>query len=107
MAVSSGAKLQRVEELVRLGDVHAHHFGQVLAAHAHVERFLAQARALAIGAQRVAAIAAQENAHVQLVLLGFQVVEEAADESVDGLALVFGQIAERRAASGPCPWRAS
>ena len=69
----------------RLGDVHAHDIGQVLAAHAHVERLLAQARALAFRAERVAAVAAEEHAHVQLVLLGFQVIEEAADEFVDAL----------------------
>jgi hypothetical protein len=80
MAVSSGRERERAEEFVRLGDVHAHDFRQVLAAHAHVERLFAQARALAIGAERVAAIAAHENAHVQLVFLGFQMVEEAADE---------------------------
>ena len=54
MALSSGLSSQRVEKLLRLGDVHAHHLGQVPAAHAHVERFLAQPRALAFGTQRVA-----------------------------------------------------
>ena len=80
MAVSSGLSARAPKNSLRLGDVHAHDLGQVLAAHAHVERLLAQARALAFGAERIAAIAAQEDAHVQLVLLGFQVVEEAPDE---------------------------
>ncbi len=48
MAVSSGRELQGVEEIARLGDVHAHDFGQVLAAHADIERLLAQARAAGI-----------------------------------------------------------
>ena len=55
------------------------HVGQVLAADPHVESFLAQPRALALGALRIAAIAAQEDAHVQLVLLRLEVVEELAD----------------------------
>ena len=43
-------QLERVEERLRLGDVHAHDLGQVLAAHAHVQRFLAQPRAVALRA---------------------------------------------------------
>ena len=82
-----GAEAEREEELLRLGDVHAHDLGEVHAADADVERFLAQARALALRAERVAAVAAQEDAHVDLVLLGFQVIEEAADELVERLAL--------------------
>ena len=63
-------------------DIHAHDFAEVLAADPHVERLLAQARAAAIRAERVAAVPAQEDAHVHLVLLAFQVLEEAADEVV-------------------------
>ena len=78
-----GRKCERAEEFVRLGDVHLDDLGDVLAAHANVERFLAEARALAIGAQRVAAVTAHEDAHVELVFLAFQVVEEAADEGFE------------------------
>ncbi len=86
------AQLERVEKLLRRADVHAHHLGQVASADAHVEGFLAQPRALAFRTQRVAPVAAQKHAHVQLVLLGFQVVEEAADESVDRFALLVREI---------------
>ncbi len=95
MAVSSGLRLQGEEKLLRLGDVHAHDIGQVLAVDADIERFLAQARALAIRAERVAAIAAEEDAHVHLVLLGLQVIEEAADELVERFALRRREIADR------------
>ena len=88
---------QRVEELRGLGDIEAHHLGQVAAAYAHVQRLFAQAGALALRAQRVAAVTAEEDAHVQLVFLGFQVSEEAADEIVHQLALFAGQVGEGRA----------
>ena len=96
------AQLQASKNCVRLGDVHAHDFGQVLAAHAHVERFLAQARALALRAQRVAAVPAQEDAHVQLVLLGLQVVEEAADEVVRASRARRRSGRRRARRSAPC-----
>ena len=76
---------------------------RVLAADADVERLLAQARAVALRALRVAAVAAQEDAHVHLVLLGLQVVEEArgwTSSSTLALGLASGR---RRARSGaPC-----
>src|SRR5208283_219253 len=61
------------------------------------QRFLAQPRALAFRAQRVAAVTAEEDAHMQLVLLGFQVRKKAADEIVYQLALVVRQVGEGRA----------
>ena len=89
----------------------------------HVQRFFAQARSAAFGAARVAAVPAQEHAHVQFVLLRFEEVEELPD-AIDLLVafehqvlLVFGQIAERHveadapcgllaeiAPAIPCPW---
>ena len=87
MAVSSGLSSSASKNSCASRDVHAHDLGQVLAADAHIERFLAQPRALAFRAQRVAAVPAQEDAHVHLVLLAFQVIEEAADELVERLAL--------------------
>ena len=68
---------------------------EVLAADAHVERLLPESRALAFGAERITAVAAEEHAHVHLVLLAFQVIEEAADEVVEGVALAGAQVAVR------------
>ena len=77
-----------------LGDVHAGDLGQVLAADAHVEGLLAQARAFAFGTKSIAAVPAEKDADVEFVLLRFEVVEEAADEVVDGVALGFGEVTE-------------
>ena len=72
-------------------------------AHAHVARFAAQPRAAAVRARLVAAIAAEEHADVDLVLLLLQPLEEAADAVVvvvialdDEAALGFRQIGPRR-----------
>jgi hypothetical protein len=91
-----GTQLQAIEKALRFRDVHAVHVAQILAAHLYVEGILAQAGALALGTQRIAAITAEEDTHVELVLLGFQVIEEAADEFVDGFAFDVGEVAERR-----------
>src|SRR5581483_9909627 len=90
-----GREFQVVEEGVRLLDVQLHQFAEIFAAHTDVERFLAQARAAAFGAQSVSAVSAEENAHVQLVLLGLEKVEELADEAIDFLTLGFRKFAER------------
>ena len=52
MAVSSGLRFERLEEACASAMFMRDDLGQVLAADADVERFLAQARALAVGAQR-------------------------------------------------------
>ena len=66
---SPPARVPARRKIVRLGDVHAHHIGDILAGHAHVQRLLAQPRAVAIRTPRIAAVAAQEHPHVQLVFL--------------------------------------
>ncbi len=72
-------EIQVREELRRVRDVHACGFGDGLAADAGVERVLVQPGPAAIGAARVAAIAAQKDAHVQLVFFGVEEIEELAD----------------------------
>src|ERR1035438_2129612 len=83
------------EKVPRFRDVHARHVRQVASAHAHVERLLAQPRALALRALRIAAVAAQKHAHVQPIFLGFQVIEKTPDETVHALALFRRQVADR------------
>ncbi len=58
---------------------HAADFGDGFSGDADGAGFLAQARAIAIGAGGVAAIAAEENADVQLVFFAFEILEEAFD----------------------------
>ena len=67
MAASVGAEFKRVEKSSRLRDRHRADFGDRFSGDAHGARFRAQPRAVAIRADGVAAIAAQKNAHVQLV----------------------------------------
>src|SRR5215472_6097465 len=66
------------EEACRLFYRHRCHLADVLAADLHLAGFAAQAQAAAIGAHGISAIAAEEDAHMQLVLLALQVLEEAA-----------------------------
>src|SRR5271157_1133580 len=80
-------KLEFVEKSVRLLDRQAAHFRNGLPLDAHVHRLAAQAAALALRAQRVAAIPAEEDAHVQLVFLPLQVLEEPANPKEVGVAL--------------------
>ena len=67
----------------------------------HVARFAAQPRALAVGAGLIAAIAAEEHADVDLVLLPLEPLEEAVDAVEVAaavqheLALALGQLAPR------------
>ena len=82
-----GCQVERQEEVLRFGDIQPHDLAEVLAADTNVERLRAQARALAFGAERIAAVPGQEDAHVHLVLLAFEVLEEAADEIVEHVAL--------------------
>ena len=74
--------------------------GQV--ADPHVARLAAQARAAAVGARQIAAIAAEEHADVHLVFLLLEPLEEAADAVVvvaialdDEPALVLREIGPR------------
>ncbi len=89
-----GRQLERLEELVGLGDVELHEFGDGSSGDADIEGVLAQARRPAIGALGVAAIAAEEHAHVDLVFFGFDFVEEVADAVADGGLFFGGEIAE-------------
>ena len=76
-------------------DGHAADLRDVLAVDFDLARFGAQARAIAGGADGVSAVSAEENAHVELVLLALEVLEESADAAeaavaVDDGLLVFG-----------------
>ncbi len=91
------------EELARLGDRHGADIGDGFILHAHGARFRTQARAAAFRAQRVAAIAAEKDAHVELVLLALEPGEEALHAGIfrgaiafdDGVALRGGELAKR------------
>ena len=66
------------EEARRLFDRHRRDLADVFAADPYLPRFASQAQAAAVGAHGIAAIAAEKDAHVELVLLALQVLEEAA-----------------------------
>ncbi len=57
--------------------------------HAHRAGLGAQARAIAIGAQRVAAIAAQKHAHVQPVFFAFQPLKKSVHSHVAGFCVAL------------------
>ncbi len=76
MADSSGDSSSDSKELVSLRDVQPHHIGDGLAGDPNIERFGAQPRTAAIRAVGIAAITAQEHAHVDFVFLGFHFGEE-------------------------------
>ncbi len=82
-----GRELDAVEEARRFFHRHGADFADVLAGDADVPRLGAQARAIARGAGGVTAISAEEDAHVQLVLLALQVGEEALDAREVAVAL--------------------
>ena len=90
-----------VEERMRFGDVHLDRLRDGFATHLHVKRFFAHARPGAFRAARIAAVPAEKHAHMQLVLLGFEEVEELAHAFdlpatlENGLLFLLGQIAER------------
>ncbi len=104
MRASDGAQFQAAKNCRACVTVIAHTSVIGLPGHAHRPRLGPQPRAVAFGARRVSAIAAQENAHVQLVLLAFEPVEESLDADVarlavadeNLLALRRGQLAIRR-----------
>src|SRR5262249_35762694 len=77
------------EELARLGNRHGAHFGDGLVLHAYGARFRTQARAVALQAERVTAIAAEKHADVKLVLLALQPSEESLHAGVPGGAITF------------------
>ena len=68
-----GRERQLSEEACRLFDRHAADLANILAIDLYLPRFHAQAGAVASGAQRVSAIAAEKDADVQLVFLALQV----------------------------------
>ena len=81
-------QFERIEKRLRFRDVHAHDIGEILAADPYIERLFAQPRAVAVGTSCVPAIAAQKDADVQLVFLGFEMVEEAANAAEAGPPLI-------------------
>jgi hypothetical protein len=83
MPASSGASSSESKNTCASCDVHFYDVAQVLPADANVQRLFAQPRALALRTERVAAVSAHEYAHVQLVLLALEEIEEAADEIVE------------------------
>ena len=80
-AISSlhGRELQRVEELLGLGDGERGGLADVQAVDADAAGLGAQALAAAIGALGIAAILAQHHAHMQLVLLALHLRKESVD----------------------------
>ena len=93
------AQRERPEERLRLADGQRGGLVDGAGADAHVAGLAAQPRAGALRARQVAAIPAEEDAHVHLVLLPFEPGEEAADPGVlaavaldDDAALGVGQI---------------
>ena len=85
-----GGELEGVEEVVGLGDVEADDLGDGLAGEAEVEGFGAKAGAFTGAAIGVAAVAGEEDADVDFVLLLFDLGEEAVDGFDDG-GLVGGR----------------
>src|SRR5271166_1963168 len=71
-------QLQLREKVRRLFDRHRGNLANVFAADLHLTGLAPQAQTAALGADRIAAIAAEEDAHVQLVLLALEVREETA-----------------------------
>src|SRR6185369_7390882 len=76
-------------------DVHTDGVADILTAYPYPECILAQTRSVAVGTAGIAAIPAEQNAHVDLVFLGFQVLEEFAHRVEDLVLLGLTQIAER------------
>ncbi len=76
MAACSAPELERAEKCARFGDGQRADFGDGPARDAHGACFRAQARAIAIRAGGVAAIAAEKYAHVQLVFFALEPGEE-------------------------------
>ncbi len=70
-------ELQFLEEHQQRVDVHRHQIGDRAVAHAHVERFLAQAAAAAFGAARLARVARLHHAELNLAPFAVDVFEEA------------------------------
>ena len=65
--------------MLRLANGERRHAIDSLIRYAHVARFAAQPRAAAVGTREVPAVAAEEHANVDLVLLAFEPAEETAD----------------------------
>ena len=103
MAASAGAQLQAAEKRPRFLHRHLADFGDRAARDFHGAGFGAQARAAAIGTGGVSAIAAQKNAHVQLVFFALEPGEKAFhagkirawSPSMMAFALRGGELAER------------
>ena len=102
MAAASGASSRESKNWRASVTVSAQTSVIDLSVDAHGARLGAKARAAAIGARRVAAIAAQKDAHVQLVFLALEPGEEAVDAGEigvrlaldDGVALLGGELPE-------------
>jgi len=89
----SWRQLEGFEEVARLRDAQSNNFGKraaclfpCLLRESNGAGFLAQAGAFALGAESVAAVAAEEDAHVQLVFLALQPGEETLDAGEIGVA---------------------
>src|SRR5207237_4569146 len=65
---------------------HRAHLADILAGNAHELRLGTQARAAALRTNGISAIAAQEDPHMQLVLLALQVRKESADTRISPVA---------------------
>src|ERR1017187_4860570 len=90
-----GRERESIEEAGRVFHRHAAHLADVLAIDFHLASFRAQAGSATRRAKRVAAIAAEKHADVQLVLLALQMLEEAADAAetagtIDNHLLLLG-----------------
>src|SRR5688572_16361887 len=75
----SFCQFDRGEEFAALANGHAANIGDVLAGNVDIAGLLAQPASAAIRTNRVSTIPAEEDPHVQLVLLGLEVIEEIAD----------------------------
>lgn len=74
-----GGERQRVEELLQFGDGQVYQIRNGPPAHFHISGFGTQARAVALGADRLAPVTRQHDAVLYFVLVFFQHLEEVAD----------------------------
>ena len=84
-------ELQRAEEDARFFDGELADFGDGFAGDPYRASFGTQARAAAIGASSVSAIAAQEHADVELVFFALEIIEEAFDAVEFARGIAFEQ----------------
>src|SRR5688500_7300808 len=88
-----------MEKAVRRADAHGAHLGDIFAVDPIVQRVWLEARAVAIRAHEIGAIARQQHAHVHAVALALETAKPAADALIftgafdDQLFLFVGQLA--------------